>query len=70
MAKLSDKLQALRVGPELHLPRRNRTPKAAAAPKPGRSSRRPGGPSIPRLGPEIKLPKLTRQRTGEGLVGL
>jgi type IV pilus assembly protein PilM len=70
MAKLSDKLQALRVGPELHLPRRNRAPKAPAAPKPERSSRRPGGPSIPRLGPEIKLPKLTRQRTGEGLVGL
>ncbi len=66
MAKLSEKLQALRVGPELHLPRRSR------APKPERSARRPGGPSIPRLGPELKLPKfsLSRQRTGEGLVGL
>jgi type IV pilus assembly protein PilM len=72
MAKLSDKLQALRVGPELHLPRRSRAPKAPAAPKPARSSRRPGGPSIPRLGPELHLPKLSlsRQRTGEGLVGL
>ena len=64
MAKLTDKLQVLRSGPELRLPRFKR-PKSDDAGRP-KATEKPKS----RLNADVHLPRLGKSTNSEGLVGL
>jgi type IV pilus assembly protein PilM len=64
MTRLTDKLQVPRIGPELRLPRIRR-PKSA-----GTAAQKAGDGSRSRLRADVRLPRLGKSGTGEGLVGL
>jgi type IV pilus assembly protein PilM len=64
VAKLTDKLQVLRSGPELHLPRIKR-PKSGGAGEP-EAAQKPRS----RLNADVHLPRLGKGAPSEGLVGL
>jgi type IV pilus assembly protein PilM len=64
MARLSNKLQVPRIGPELHLPRLRR-PKSA-----GSAAQKAGDGPRSRLRADVSLPRFGKSATGEGLVGV